>query len=140
MNYLKQNAVLADLEAQEPFRDLVAHHKSLIQTNTNIGLMVRNYYETWSTSPNNNSLLLNGVQLINTINSKGRLFYKYEGIIFNFPQNIKNAIIGVRSLYLETRKINAVITLVKDTFVHFLCDEYIDPELYEFVLIYGESK
>lgn len=89
--------------------------------------------------PKTHEITLNGVQIINLINYNGKLFCKYEGLFFNPIINPKNIKLIIYNSSLGKSEVKIVISLLKDTFIHFLCEDIIDPTIYEFKLIYDQS-
>lgn len=96
-----------------------------------------NWAEVYSKSYKTSEGILNGVQIIDTQIINGRTTYIYEAIIFNFPEDIKNAEILVKNTYFCTSTTyKTIIKEVNDSSIIFCLSEFISPDIYDFVIYY----
>lgn len=85
-----------------------------------------------------NNLKLLSVQVIEMNPTKTGYLWKYEGVIFNCPKpsstHIKVRIFN--KLLFVSNSIDAELIKVEDSYVQFITSKYIEPEIYDFELMY----
>ena len=92
----------------------------------------------WGWDIATHDLKLLSVQVIEMKSIKTGYLWKYEGIIFNCPTSLPTHIkVRIFNKTLSvSNSIDAELIKVEDSYVQFITSEYIEPEIYDFELMY----